>query len=153
MIRFEFEAKIKALEDRANATYIEFPYDVKTHFGKRGHISVKAWFDGVFYRGSMVAMAKNAPHILLLRSDVRDAIGKKAGEQVQVAVEHDTEERTVEVPSDMQAILGAHPDVEARFLKMSYTHRKEYVEWITSAKKPETRENRLQKLIEKLEAH
>jgi uncharacterized protein YdeI (YjbR/CyaY-like superfamily) len=34
------------------------------------------------------------------------------------------------------------------YQKMSYTHRKEYMRWITEAKKPETRENRKVKLIE-----
>ena len=34
------------------------------------------------------------------------------------------------------------------FDKMSYTHRKEYIRWITDAKKPETRENRKVKMTE-----
>jgi len=33
---------------------------------------------------------------------------------------------------------------------LSYTHRKEYVRWITEAKKEETRKNRFEKAIELL---
>jgi uncharacterized protein YdeI (YjbR/CyaY-like superfamily) len=40
--------------------------------------------------------------------------------------------------------------VKAFFGALSYTHRKEYVHWILEAKKPETRERRLQKTMEML---
>lgn len=36
------------------------------------------------------------------------------------------------------------------FEAYSYTHRKEYVEWITGAKRQETRENRIKKAVEKI---
>jgi uncharacterized protein YdeI (YjbR/CyaY-like superfamily) len=43
-------------------------------------------------------------------------------------------------------------DKEARafFDKLSYTHRKEYVNWVTEAKKAETRQSRIIKTIEML---
>ena len=34
--------------------------------------------------------------------------------------------------------------------KLSYSHQKEYVEWINDAKKLETRKNRINQAIEKL---
>lgn len=36
------------------------------------------------------------------------------------------------------------------FDSMSYSHRKEYVDWIVAAKKPETRDRRVEKAREKL---
>ena len=36
------------------------------------------------------------------------------------------------------------------FDKFSYTHKKEYVQWIEGAKKQETRENRIKKAIEQI---
>jgi uncharacterized protein YdeI (YjbR/CyaY-like superfamily) len=38
--------------------------------------------------------------------------------------------------------------VKEVFEKFSYTHKKEYVEWIEGAKKQETRANRVKKAVE-----
>lgn len=60
--------------------------------------------------------------------------------------------RTVEVPEDLQAVLQTSEVARAFFDTLAYSHRKEYVEWITSAKREETRTRRLGQAIEKLEA-
>jgi hypothetical protein len=60
----------------------------------------------------------------------------------------DQEERIVEIPEDVLEVFEKNKDAFEMYQKMSYTHRKEYMRWITEAKKPETRENRKVKLIE-----
>lgn len=126
--------------------YIEFPYDAEKEFGRKGQIKVKAYFDGFEYRGSLVRMGHPC-HIIGLNKKVRDAIGKGPGDTVDVLIIEDTEERVVEVPSDFAAALNKNETAREVFEKMSFTHRREYVEWITSAKKAETRENRIVKAI------
>ncbi|PWK16432.1 YdeI/OmpD-associated family protein [Tumebacillus permanentifrigoris] len=59
--------------------------------------------------------------------------------------------RTVEVPADLQMALEGHEAAQALFDTLSYSQRKEYVEWITSAKREETRTRRVGQAIEKLE--
>lgn len=49
-------------------------------------------------------------------------------------------------PEDMQAVLDAHPAEKSFFLGLSFTNRKEYLEWVISAKRPETRAERLAKI-------
>lgn len=58
--------------------------------------------------------------------------------------------RTVTLPPSMSAVLKKHPKQAAVFEKMAFTHKREYVEWITSAKKEETLARRLEQFIEKL---
>jgi len=127
--------------------YIEFPYDAEKEFGRKGQIKVKAYFDGFEYRGSLVRMGHPC-HIIGLNKKVRDAIGKGPGDTVDVLIIEDTEERVVEVPADFAAALNKNKKAMEIFEKMSFTHRREYVEWITSAKKVETRENRINKAVE-----
>gem|GEM_PF-3064664 len=43
-----------------------------------------------------------------------------------------------------------NPEAQTRFDKLSHTHRKEHVQWINEAKRPETRQNRLSKTIDML---
>ena len=60
------------------------------------------------------------------------------------------EERILDVPAYLTKALTA---AERRtFDAMPYSHRKEYVDWIESAKKPETHLKRIEKAIELLAA-
>ena len=56
--------------------------------------------------------------------------------------------RTVEVPKDLAAALKKNRKALGTFEEFSYSHRKEYVEWITEAKRDETRAKRLATTIE-----
>lgn len=81
---YSFTAEIKKVPDLDGA-YIEFPYDVKAEFGK-GRVPVTATFDGLAYDGSLVRM-KTPCHIIGLRKDIRQAIGKQPGETIQVTIQ------------------------------------------------------------------
>ena len=54
------------------------------------------------------------------------------------------------VPADLQQLLQKDPQAHRFFAALSYTHQKEYVQWITEAKKPETRQRRLDKTLQML---
>jgi uncharacterized protein YdeI (YjbR/CyaY-like superfamily) len=56
--------------------------------------------------------------------------------------------RTVEVPAYFAAALAKNKKAKATFDKFSYSHKKEYVEWITEAKREETRQKRIATAIE-----
>jgi uncharacterized protein YdeI (YjbR/CyaY-like superfamily) len=66
-----------------------------------------------------------------------------------VAVERDTAERTVEVPADLAAAL-AEAGLREAFDGLSFSHRREHVNAINEAKKPETRARRIAKALEML---
>jgi uncharacterized protein YdeI (YjbR/CyaY-like superfamily) len=53
----------------------------------------------------------------------------------------------VSVPSDLKAALQKNPKARKTFEDFSYSRRKEYVNWITDAKRDETRKRRLQTTI------
>lgn len=53
----------------------------------------------------------------------------------------------VKVPDDVRAALRANPDAAAFFDELSYSHRREYVDWIEEAKREDTRQRRIQKMI------
>jgi hypothetical protein len=51
------------------------------------------------------------------------------------------------LPPDARAALAKNADAKAAWDRLSYTHRKEHAEAITGAKKPETRERRIAKMM------
>lgn len=52
------------------------------------------------------------------------------------------------IPDDFMAALKKNKKAFAAFEDFSYSHKKEYVEWITEAKREETRQQRLKTAIE-----
>ncbi|HEX4773893.1 MAG TPA: YdeI/OmpD-associated family protein [Candidatus Saccharimonadales bacterium] len=83
--------------------------------------------------------------------DVRDELGKQPGESVEVVVELDDKTRELAVPADFKKELRQAGLWEG-FEKLAFTHRKEYVQWIEDAKKPETRTRRVAKAVEMIRA-
>jgi len=62
----------------------------------------------------------------------------------------DYTKRTIEVPVDLQKLLDKNKTAAVFFESLAFTHRREYVEWIISAKKQETKTRRLETTMEKL---
>jgi uncharacterized protein YdeI (YjbR/CyaY-like superfamily) len=54
----------------------------------------------------------------------------------------------IQVPAYFAAVLEKHPLAKEKFDQFSYSHRKEYIEWITEAKTEPTREKRIATTIE-----
>ena len=142
-----FRYKLKAEDERGNVAPIRPPFDVKAVFGKL-RVPVCGTINGHPYRTTICHMG-GEPFIGISKA-LREAAGVNIGDIVEVTMQLDTAERTVEVPDDLIALLKTNPQAEERFESSSYTHRKEFVQWITSAKRPETRESRLQRTVEML---
>lgn len=54
----------------------------------------------------------------------------------------------ISVPTDLKAALAKNSKAKRYFDNFSYSHKKEYVQWITDAKHEETRQRRLKTAIE-----
>lgn len=142
----KFTTEIKKHES-IDGAYVEIPFDVEAVFGAK-RVKVKARFDGVEYRGSIVRM--DGCFMLGLTQALRKEIGKKPGDAVEVVVEKDEEERVIELTEDFTAALEQNPAAKEYFQSLSFTHKKEYSQWITGAKKAETRTARIEKAIQML---
>jgi uncharacterized protein YdeI (YjbR/CyaY-like superfamily) len=117
-------------------------------YGTKAQVKVRGTIDGYPYRGSIANMGEG--HCMVVKKEIRQAIGKTAGDTVKVVMDIDTEPRIVAVPEDFQKALDNDSKVKEIFDKFSYTHKKEYVEWIEGAKRQVTRENRINKAIEQI---
>lgn len=145
---YEFDAEIIKHED-IDGAYIEFPYEVEKEFGTKGRVKVLATFDGYEYQGSLANMGHTC-HILGITQKIRKEIGKQPGDTVHIVLKKDEAPRVAEIPEDLIKLLEDNQEAKSFFETLSYTNKKEYVQWITSAKKAETREKRLIKALEML---
>ncbi|MBA4317363.1 MAG: antitermination protein NusB [Flavobacterium sp.] len=124
---------------------ITIPFDVKKIFGM-ARAKVKVTIDKFTYPTTVFVMG--GQYLIGVRKEIRTAIGKEIGDKVKIIIVADTEERIVVVPEDLLKALNKNKTAKEIFNNFAYTHRKEYVQWVESAKKPETRTNRIIKAVE-----
>jgi uncharacterized protein YdeI (YjbR/CyaY-like superfamily) len=55
-----------------------------------------------------------------------------------------------DLPEELADAFAAAPDAKAAFEALPPSHRREYVQWVAEAKKPETRVSRAQKTVVRL---
>jgi hypothetical protein len=141
-----FRAKLEGSSVSA-ATYVLVPRSVMKLFGRRIRVPVRVSVNGVSWRTTIADMG--AGPMIGVTAATRKAAGIERGDSVAFSIEVDTLERTVEVPADLaKAMTKAQ---RSAFDAMSYTHRKEYAQWIEAAKKTETRQRRIEKARAKLD--
>ena len=142
--KYTFSAQIEP--GPGGGSFIRFPYDVEAEFGTKGRVPVKVVIEGFPYVGSLVPSA-GQQHVLGVLKAIREQAAKQLGDTIRIQLWQDESDRTVEVPFDFATLLQKH-GVQDLFDALSYTHRKEYCRWITTAKKEETRAARLTKSID-----
>jgi hypothetical protein len=144
----KFKAELVSRGPGGAWTYLQIPFNVPEVFGREGQIPVHATINGFTFRNSL--MPRAGVHILGIGKDILAGAGANPGDTVQVELALDAAARTVSVPADIEASLAKFPAQQQSFAALSYSHKKEYVDWIESAKKPETRQNRIVKMAEML---
>jgi hypothetical protein len=144
--KYQFRAIIE--DAGGGGAFVTLPFDVEDAFGKK-RVKIIATIDGEPYRGSLVRMG-TPHHMLLVLKEIREKIGKSFGDEVIVELEEDFEPRQVEIPSDLQQALQAHPEEQDFFNHLAYSHQREYVLWINDAKREGTRRERIRRTIELL---
>jgi hypothetical protein len=130
-----------------NNVGIEVPEEVVLGFGAGKRVPVKVTVNGHTWRSTVAVMG--GKYLVGVPKAHREGAGVAGGETHEVTLEHDTSERTVEVPDDLAAAL-AGSGLRDRFDALAYSHRKEHVRAIEDAKSAATRERRVAKAIEKL---
>ena len=118
----------------------DLPFDPKTELGKV-RAPVRITINGFTFRTTVISMGGRV--LIGLNKEVQRGTGVMPGDRVEVELMLDDEPHTVELPPDLEQALA--PDARAFLESLSYTHRKEYVHWIEEAKRPETRQARVER--------
>ncbi|MEV6554244.1 YdeI/OmpD-associated family protein [Nocardia sp. NPDC051756] len=124
---------------------LEVPPEVVTALGEGARPPVTITINGHTWK-SRVALMRGR-HLLGLSNANRQAAGVAIGDEIEVEVELDTQPRVIVEPADFVQALDDDPVARAAYDNLAYSRKREHVHAIESAKKPETRQRRIEKAI------
>jgi uncharacterized protein YdeI (YjbR/CyaY-like superfamily) len=133
------------LESDQGACFIRVPSEVLATLGQRRRAPVKVRIKATTYRTTIAVYGGKS--YIGVRREVREAAGVAAGEGLTVGLEYDAELRAVDLPDVLRAGLEADARAASAFNRLSYTRQKEFVQWVTGAKRPETQRRRMEQAI------
>jgi hypothetical protein len=144
----KLRVKLDRPADVGSGAFFVLDFDVEKEFGKK-RAPVVVTVNGVSYRSTVSVYG--GQYMLVMREEIRKKAGVDVGDVVDVTLAADHAERVVVLPDDMKRALDKAPaKARTAWAAMSYSHQKEHVDWLTSAKKEETRLARVAKWLDAL---
>ncbi|HET9278990.1 MAG TPA: YdeI/OmpD-associated family protein [Flavitalea sp.] len=140
--------KLEKFPGKGGWTYTvisEIPPDKRARFG---WVKVKGLIDDFELKGYHLMPMANGKLFLPVRAEIRKKIKKQAGDWVKVILFQDTE--PLFIPDEFLQCLRDEPAAYKTFHSYSESSKKYYVDWIYSAKKVETRVERMAQAIDRL---
>jgi len=145
--KLRFKVKLEGKEG-SEVAWMNAPFDVQETFGTRARVPVRGTINGFAFRSSLMPM--DGRHGMAVNRTMRKGANAQAGDLVEVVLERDTDERTVEAPPELEKELGKSRQARVRWEELSFTHKKEMANCIRDAKQDETKKRRLAKVMQVL---
>jgi Bacteriocin-protection, YdeI or OmpD-Associated/Domain of unknown function (DUF1905) len=128
--------------------FVVLPPDVLSALGGGSRFRVTGTVNGAPLVSSTMPRAGGQVCVGVHKA-TRAAAAVAIGEVLELEIERDNRPREVSVPDDLAAALDA-AQLTASFAEQSFTRRREAVESVTSAKRPETRARRIKQTVDGL---
>jgi hypothetical protein len=130
------------------ATGIEVPLEIIEGLGSGKRPAVCVTINGFTFRTTVAPMG--GKFYIPVSAERREGAGIAAGDDVDVDIELDTEPRELTLPPDFADALDADARAKEFFDGLSFSNRQWHVQSIEGAKKPETRQRRIERSISML---
>jgi hypothetical protein len=147
--KIEFDAKLIARGPGKAWVFLDFPVAVSKKLPTRGRVALRGTMNGFAFRISAFPTG-DGTHQIAVNKALQAGARARPGDRVHMTIEVERAPPVVKVPEDLKAALRGSAKARENFEKLSYSHRKGYVDWIMGAKKPETRGRRLRQAVERL---
>src|SRR5688572_29117241 len=123
-------------------TFLSLPKNASAKLPSRGMTAVEGTINGVPFQATLEPDGQKS-HWLKVDRKMREAAGADAGDIVTLEIAPVGEEPEPKLPADLRKALAAAPQARALWLDITPMARRDWIHWITSAKRPETRARRV----------
>lgn len=124
--------------------WIEIPFDPNEVWGKRDRHHVCGTANGTGIRGALAL--QDGRYVLSLGPVWRRDTGTQAGMEIEVELRPEGPQSSA-LAEDLALALDSEPKARAFFDQLPTFYRKNFMRWIDSAKRPETRANRIREMV------
>jgi Bacteriocin-protection, YdeI or OmpD-Associated/Domain of unknown function (DUF1905) len=143
--KIRFSAKLVRPAEAAKVaswTFLTLPKNASAKLPSRGMTAVEGTINGFPLRATLEPDGQKG-HWLRVDRKLREAAGAEAGDVVTLEIAPAAEEPEPKTPADLRKALAATPKARALWSDITPIARRDWVHWITSAKRPETRARRV----------
>jgi Domain of unknown function (DUF1905)/Bacteriocin-protection, YdeI or OmpD-Associated len=131
-------------------TFLTLPKEASAKLPSRGMTSVEGTFNGLAFRATLEPDGKGG-HWLKVDRKLREEAGAEAGEVVSVEIATLAKEPEPKVPADLRrALAAAHQKARAVWSDITPVARRDWIQWIESAKREKTRLKRIESACDML---
>jgi hypothetical protein len=130
--------------------FLRLPEEASAKLPSRGMTSVEGTFNGLAYRGTLEPDGQGG-HWLKVDRKLREAAGAEPGDVVSLEIAPVAEEPEPTVPADLRtALAAADPQTWAVWSDITPVARRDWIQWIESAKREATRLKRIENACDML---
>ena len=124
-------------------TFVTLPGEASKKLPSRGMVSVEGTFNGVAF-GAMLEPDGKGGHWLKVSRALRESAGAEAGDMVSLEIAPAAREPEPRLPADLRKALAfAHPSARVTWSDITPAARRDWIQWIESARREETRLKRI----------
>ena len=148
-IRFKAKLQRPAQPKSAAWTFLVLPAAASAKLPTRSMVTVEGTFAGQPFVATLEPDG-NGSHWLKIDKALREKAGVASGDSVALVVAPVAKEPEPKVPADLKRALSANAGALATWVDITPVARRDWIHWITSGKKAETRVKRIDVAIDKL---
>lgn len=143
-MKIQFKAKLLKPEDPPKATwaFLLVPKAASGKLSSRGQVAVEGTMNGQTFK-AMLEPDGEGSHWLKVDAALRRKAKAEVGEVVALEVTQAAEPPEPKLPPELRKALAAEPETKAQWDGLKAAQRHDWILWITSAKRPETRLKRI----------
>jgi hypothetical protein len=143
--KIRFKAKLYRPAATAKAeswSFLTLPKNASAKLPSRGMTTVEGTINGFPFRATLEPDGQKSHWLKVSRKMLRSA-GADAGDIVTLEIASAGAEPEPRVPADLRKALAAAPKARALWSDITPVARRDWIQWIISAKQPETRTRRI----------
>jgi hypothetical protein len=148
-IRFEATVKRPAQPKGATWTFLVLPKAASAKLPTRSMVTVEGLFGDAPFVATLEPDGAGS-HWLKVEKTLREKAGVAAGDVVALEIAPVAEEPEPKVPPDVRKALSGNAAAKATWNDITPVARRDWIHWITSGKKAETRVKRIETALDKL---
>ncbi len=143
MIKFKARLLLPATAaKRSSWTFLVLPKSASAKLATRGVTAVEGTINGQAFKAILEPDGERS-HWLKVSRKLRETAGARAGDVVTFAISAARKQPEARVPPDLHKALAATPTARALWSEITPVARRDWIYWIASAKRAETRAHRI----------